>query len=474
MKKSVPLFVLLSTIFFLTGTTLKAQFTVNGEFRPRAEYRNGYMQSGDSSMHGYATILGRTRINFDYTNDRFSTRFSLQHAFVFGENNFSSDTISKNTVNMFEGWLKYNFSKTFYIKAGRMVLSYDDQRILGASNWKQWGSYHDAVVTGWVVPGVNYKGDFGFAINNMAPATSYLSSYNLKNYKYMAYLWQQKKFLKDALSLSVTLVMDGQQKPASSSNKTSSQILSILNANDSVIGTTTITTTSKVTEYYPNTIYARGTAGFYGLYTWKNLTVSGSFYYQGGHYKDARKISAWFAGGYVSYQVVKPLKLLAGIDYLSGNDVSDTSAYKKTLKGFSTLWGTNHGFYGYMDPFTAYLGRDALQYGLRDIYFRGTLSFTEKTSLEATYRMFSMPYGYLSGPTLNAYKAAGKDLGSEFDIMLLFKPLPNLEVNAAGCIYFTTATRELIDGLKEGTGKNGTYAYIMITYKPNFFISDKK
>ncbi|HSN50499.1 MAG TPA: alginate export family protein, partial [Bacteroidales bacterium] len=400
MKKRFLLLLLLSgTLCFFSASTVQAQFTISGEFRPRPEYRNGYIQPGDSSMHGYPVILGRSRISFDYSNEKISTRFSLQHAFVFGENNFSSDTISKNTVNIFEGWFKYSFTKDFSVRIGRMVLNYDDQRVLGASNWKQWGSTHDAVIAGWSKPGFNYKGDFGFAINNAAPASTYLSSYNLKNYKYMAYLWQQKKFLNDALSVSVTLIMDAQQKPSTTTNQTTSQTLFIVNAEDSIIGTTVIKTTSKVLENYPNTLYARATAGAYAIYSMKNLTLSGSIYYQGGHYKDGRKLTALFAGGYVSYQIIKPLRLLVGFEHLSGNDLSDTTTLKTKVKGFSTLWGTNHGFYGYMDTYSSYLGKDALQYGLNDLYFRGTVSFSAKTSLEATYRMFSLPYGYLPAST---------------------------------------------------------------------------
>ncbi len=475
MRKTFLFTLLLAVmVLFFAGSSLQAQFTISGEFRPRAEYRNGYLQPGDSSMHGYPVILGRSRISFDYANEKISTRFSLQHAFVFGENNFSSDTIAKNTVNIFEGWFKYSFNKAFSVRIGRMVLNYDDQRVLGASNWKQWGSTHDVVVTSWVTPGINYKGDFGFAVNNMAPASTYLSSYNLKNYKYMAYLWQQKKFLNDALSVSLTLILDAQQKPSITSSKTTSQILEIVNAEDSIIGTTVIKTTTKVTENYPNTLYARATVGGLATYTWKNLTLSASAYYQGGHYKDGRKLSALFAGGYASYQILKPLRILVGFEHLSGNNLSDTITYKEKVKGFSTLWGTNHGFYGYMDTYSSYLGKDALQYGLNDLYFRGTVTFSAKTSLEATYRMFSMPYGYLPASGSTPYQVVDKNLGSEADLMFLYKPLPNLELNAAYCLYFKSETRERLDGLKPGTGKIAQYAYLMITYKPNFFSSEKK
>ena len=91
-------------------------------------------------MTGYGLILGRSRIIFDYNSEKVQTRLSLQHAFVFGENNYGSDTITKNTINIYEGWLRYNFTKNFAVRIGRMGLTYDDMRIFGLSNWSQYGA----------------------------------------------------------------------------------------------------------------------------------------------------------------------------------------------------------------------------------------------------------------------------------------------------------------------------------------------
>ena len=132
-----------------------------------------------------------------------STRFSLQDAFVFGQNNYSSDTITKNTINIYEVWVKYNFMKSFSIQAGRVELTYDDHRMITNCNWPMTGATHELVLLQWNISGLNYKGDWGFAINNTAPSTTYLVSYNIKNnYKYMTYFWEQKKFF---LSLQLFL-----------------------------------------------------------------------------------------------------------------------------------------------------------------------------------------------------------------------------------------------------------------------------
>jgi hypothetical protein len=184
MKKLLPHF-FMAAFLLLLGIPSMAQFTVSGEFRPRAEYRDGYTKLRDSTQTAYGDILGRSRIIFDYQNEKFTTRFSLQHAFVFGENNFyNSDTIRNNTVNIFEAWFKYNFVDNFAIRVGRITLSYDDQRIIGYNNWRPQGSAHDMVGFQWGAPRASYQGDFGFAMNNTSPAGAFLSNYNMKNYKY--------------------------------------------------------------------------------------------------------------------------------------------------------------------------------------------------------------------------------------------------------------------------------------------------
>jgi hypothetical protein len=472
-------FCLLIFAIVIAGSA-NAQFTISGEFRPRAEYRDGYGKTGDSTMKGYGTILGRNRIIFDYTSDKIQTHFSIQQANVFGENNYGSDTITKNTINIYEAWLRYNFTKNFAVRAGRVGLAYDDSRIFGLSNWSEYGATHDLVNLEWQAPEANYHGVYGFAINNAAPATiPYLSDYLLKNYKYMSYLYDQKKFFKNKLVISVLGVVDAYQKANTTYTIPGKTVITwVMNGNDTVGSFSTKTPATTGTTTHDLTIYSRGTAGGTVGFNWNNLNIFANGFYQFGHYKDGRKISAYFVGGWVSYKVIKPLTLLVGCEELSGNNASDTTDLKNNLHGFATPFSTKHNFYGYMDLYTTYLGQDALHNGLIDLYGRATVTISQKTSLEATYRWFNLPYGYLPAKVVKKtdlpYQSVKTNLGSEVDLMFLYKPTSNLELNAAYCLYMPTDTRDILDGLKAGTGRMGQYAYLMITYKPTFFTSDKK
>ncbi len=457
-----------------------AQFNISGEFRPRLEYRDGYAKLRDSSQTPFFDILGRNRLIFDYKNEHFMAKFSIQHAYIFGENNYSSDTITRNTINVYEAWFKYNFTKGVGIKIGRMELIYDDGRLLGNSNWSPKGASHDVAVLQWEAAKEGYRGDFGFAINNTAPTTPFLTSYPLKNYKYMGYLYEQKKFLKDNLTFSVLAVLDVFQKPNSTAKTTSTlyDTLYVTNPDHDTIGTTVlpITTNSTVVTSYPEQLYGRFTFGGTGSYTFKNLKIFLAGYYQAGHFNDGRRISAGFYGGYVSYKVLKPLSLLVGYERLSGNDYSDTEGLKTKSTSFSTLYPNAHGFYGYMDMFVTQVisGNSA---GLSDLYARATVSITAKTSFEATWRMFGLAKGYLPATVKKTgdlpYVEVGKNLGSEVDLMVVYKPVPNFEINGAYCFFLPTSTMERFNGLNVETSQWAQYAYVMLTYKPNFFNSDK-
>jgi hypothetical protein len=484
MKKRSTLFHLVVIAFFLLITSnLNAQFSISGEFRMRGEYRDGYINLRDSSKTPYADILGRARLSADYRTEKIITRFSIQDAWVFGQNNFSSDTISKNTVNMFEAWLKYNITRYFGVKVGRSELSYDDQRFLGKNDWAMWGSSHDLVMMQWDSPEAKSKMDLGFAINNNAPANPkvpFLSSYTLNNYKYMGYFWGQKKLLKDKLTLSLLAFIDSYQKNSitSTTSKTTYDTLIIRNSLDSVIGTTIQKNVTKSTSVkdFPTILYAKATVGIDAYLNLKKWNFFASGYYEGGHVKDGRVLDAGFYSANASFQVAKKLVLMAGYDHFSGNDFSDTTGQKTKVTGFSTPYGTSHRVNGYMDLWNAYV-RDYSTAGLSDLWGRATFTFAEKHSLEATYRWFSLDKGYLSvTDTKNKlpYTKVDKGLGSEIDLMYIFKVLPNFELNMAYCFFLQTKTMEMQRGLKEGTSKFAQYAYIMITYKPNFFSTEKK
>ena len=64
---------------------------------------------------------------------------------VFGAKMIWFQIPAKVQFLFFEAWFSYRLNNKITLKMGRQQLSYDNQRILGRSDWGQQGLSHDAV-----------------------------------------------------------------------------------------------------------------------------------------------------------------------------------------------------------------------------------------------------------------------------------------------------------------------------------------
>ena len=122
----------------------QAQFTLDGEFRPRTEYRHGYGSIiPDAADAGFATST-RARLNVGFTTQSYKFYLSIQDVMVWGENRQILPYDQNNSLAVFQAWADVNLGNGFSTKLGRQVISYDDQRIFGGLDWAQQGRNHDA------------------------------------------------------------------------------------------------------------------------------------------------------------------------------------------------------------------------------------------------------------------------------------------------------------------------------------------
>ena len=127
---------------------------------------------------------------------------SLQDVRIWGENNKIFKQENGNTF-LSEAWVNYNISSKFGIKAGRQIISYDNQRYMGGLEWAQQGRRHDALLLIYNNKESNTRFDFGLAYNSDddVPEPAYIQSinasfYSKNNYKHMQYVWFNKNLPK--------------------------------------------------------------------------------------------------------------------------------------------------------------------------------------------------------------------------------------------------------------------------------------
>ncbi|MEQ9582859.1 MAG: hypothetical protein RIM68_11985, partial [Arenibacter sp.] len=77
---------LLFTVIALYASISNAQFTLDGEFRPRTELRHGYGSLiADDADAGFG-VSTRLRLNAGYTLEAYKFYLSFQDVMVWGEN----------------------------------------------------------------------------------------------------------------------------------------------------------------------------------------------------------------------------------------------------------------------------------------------------------------------------------------------------------------------------------------------------
>ena len=179
MKKFTSLKKLLVLTMFvgLLGDYAYAQFSLSGEVRPRMEYLHGYSTLTEKDADPAGFVSQRTRINFNYANNRVKMYVSMQDVFLWGSQPQLFKT--SNSLSVHQAWGQYYLTPSLSLKLGRQELSYDDERIFGSSNWDQQGRSHDAAL-------LRYDGllriDIGAAFNQNERHLSG-TYYNLHNYK---------------------------------------------------------------------------------------------------------------------------------------------------------------------------------------------------------------------------------------------------------------------------------------------------
>lgn len=400
------------------------QTTIDAEFRPRSEFRQGFNQPLTDGTKSALVTLQRTRLNFNYKGGVVSARLVLQDSRIFGETDTKQpSTASNGSVGVYEAWTELLLYSGTSFKIGRQGIQFEDGRLFSLSPWSNTGNSHDLAQLKYSAPGFDIQ--LGYAYGNQKAYNADTSYYSVsKMYKELAFIHLTKTLAK-GLDLSLLHVSEG-------FNKSKTDL----------------------------SLYHRNTTG--GTLQLKNDKMPLGFlltgYYQSGKNAATVNLDAYLLASKVTYSFNDKIGGLLGADYYSGSE--STIAATKTNTFSKLPYGVNHSFNGYMEYWAS------LPKGGLFNYFGGVnLKLNKRLSSDITYYAFKLAKTMKSGTT-----DIQKNIGSELDLVLNYKFSAETAIQFAWCTYFVT------DGTKMLKYKNTTidtkfpqYAYVMLTIKPKLY-----
>jgi len=418
MKKIRILFVL----FLGINAAVQAQeLDVNLQLRPRFEYRNGYKTLLPVGEEGTSQVSQRSRLNFNYKQDQLTVKLTFQNTRTWGDVPSTTAT-DKNGVAVFEAWAQYDLTEKWSARMGRQVLSYDNQRILGEMDWAQQAQSHDALMISFHPK--NHQLDMGFAYNSTAENT-FQTPYTVSNYKALQYVWYHTQF--GDLGFSFLALNTGYEY-----------------ANQN----------AKLLVDYKQTF------GPYFTYKTKKIDSNLAFYGQTGKSTD-KQVSTWYAGANFVYNITNSFKAGLGYEFLSGKDMNNGS---RVIKSFNPIFGTNHGFNGYMDYF--YVGNHINSVGLQNAFLKLNYN-VKKWQFALIPHLFSAPNKVVDVSS----EKMGSYLGTEVDFTTGFNFKKEITLTGGYSQMFGTHTLEV---LKNGDARHtNNWAWVMISVNPRIFTFKK-
>ena len=414
MKRKLITTVIATLIVF---SAFGQQFDLSAELRPRYENRHGFKTLLETNAKGSNFVSQRTRLNFGFKNEKLRLKIVMQNVRVWGDvGTLSSDD---KASALHEAWAEAIVNTKTSFKLGRQEIVYDDHRIFGNVGWAQQARSHDALLFKYT-PNATNKLDIGLALNSDSQSNVDNLYSNAAGYKSLQYAWYHGVFNK--LGVSFLLLNKG---------------IEYLDVNN------------EQTIDYMQTIGPRLT------YKSGKFNANAAAYLQTGKSKDSKVKASYFAGN-IGYKFTKEWSLGLGVDQLSG---TNSNASSTDIKSFAPLFGTNHKFNGFMDYF--YVGNHANSVGLRDLNM--TLGYSKnKFSAKLIPHLFSAAADVFDGATKMDAR-----LGTEIDFTIGYKIAKDINLNAGFSKMFATETMEVLKGGDKD--ENNSWAWVMITFKPNLF-----
>ena len=398
-------------------------FSINATVWSRGEVRDGALPADNGA--DYAMFLAsKALLRLDYAYKGLEVRVSPNYYGVWGSSSDGSMAIS-------EAWLGLRHQSGLFLRAGRQIIEYDDERIIGSDDWSMVSATHDVLRAG--LERGKHKLHLLLAFNqndeNTEGGTYYVDGG--QPYKSMQTLWYHVDPTPN-LGASLLFINSGMQDKRDDKKN--------------------------IDDYQQLT-------GAYIDWRPKDWHLQASGYYQFGHDEYALPIHAWMADAELSWQVNPRWNLRTGYFFMSGDEYFYVPsegeiglALKKEVRGFNPIFGSHHEFYGAMDFFyvTTYYGGNTP--GLQDFHLGGLWSPSDRFQLDAAYHCLATSIKIPQNKRL---------LGHELELSATWKPLKDVRVQAGYSFMHGTET---MTALKRTSAKNQLHwGWVMLIVTPEFF-----
>ncbi len=410
-------------------------FSVELQHMSRGESRYGGLLSSENEMSGDEGVanaptsnflLSRTRLAINYKRDWLEAHITPQHSGVWGQE-------GKGSFNIFQSWVKLTSRQGLFAQLGRVALDYDDERIIGSDEWAMASSSHDVLRMGY--EGHGHKAHVILAYNQNANVMSSGGSVytnGAQPYKTMHTLWYHYNVPRFPLGASLLFMNIGMQHGSDS---------------------------EKIRTWFQQLI------GTYITFFPRKWFIEGSWYHQFGRNENGMKIDAWMASAKATFKPDAPFSVNAGFDYLSGDKyfaVPSQGAIGMTrhevIKGFSTVYGSHHKFYGAMDFFYVSTYVFGFTPGLQKAYIGATYSPIKSLSLGASYH-------YLA--TATKLEDMKMTLGHEVELQARYSLSRDVRISAGFSMMKGTETMER---LKRSSNNNQLrWGWLSVSVSPSIF-----
>lgn len=388
-------------------------------------------------------LYSRVRLNVDYERKGLQAHATIQNKSVWGNQN-------NQALNLYEGWVKLSTNSGLFTKIGRVALSYDDERIIGANDFATAALSHDVLIVGYEGHGHQVHAILGYNQNgaNVYKSTYYDTNKGSQYYKSMQTLWYHYDVPKVPLGVSLLFMNVGLQAGYKQGNK-------------------------KYDNEPEHTVDQRFYGGYFNFHP-DFLTLEGSYYKQQGKqvfvddqdgYYGSMKMDAWMASIKATVKAARNYGFEISYDYLSGDDYVPVLyggmmglPRHETLKGFAPLYGSRTKFYGIMDYFYESAYSNGFTPGLQKASIGAYVNPTPRLNCQATYH-------YLA--TATELNDLNRTLGHAVELQASYQFSDDISLIAG---YTQMTGTETMSRLKDVEGgKQARWGWFSLVISPSLF-----